>query len=101
MSPCHGVHPSSRLFITAVPRVSVISSERTPMSPRVGTWNSSRARPEPWLIIFTILPLRIAIFSRTTPMYASGTSSTNSSSGSWRVPSSSRVTTSGFEMESS
>ncbi len=54
--------------MTAVPRVSVRSSVRMPMSPRVGTWNSRRTRPEPWFTIFVILPLRSAIFSSTTPM---------------------------------
>ena len=34
ISPCHSTQPSSRLFITAVPRVSVSSSVRTPISPR-------------------------------------------------------------------
>ena len=68
ISPCHSTQPSSRLFITAVPRVSVSSSVRMPMSPRVGTWNSRRTRPEPWFTIFVILPLRSAIFSSTTPM---------------------------------
>ncbi len=68
ISPCHSTQPSSRPFITAVPRVSVMSSVRTPMRPRVGTWNSRRTRPEPWFTIFVILPLRMDIFSSTTPM---------------------------------
>ena len=57
--------------MTAVPRVSVSSSVRMPMRPRVGTWNSRRTRPEPWFTIFDIFPLRRAIFSSTTPMYVS------------------------------
>ena len=56
----------------AVPRVSVSSSLRRPISPREGMWNSSRTRPEPWLTIFVILPLRSASFSITTPMNVSG-----------------------------
>ena len=43
-----------------MPRVSVRISLRRPIRPRVGTWNSSRTRPEPWLTILIILPLRIA-----------------------------------------
>ena len=43
--------------MTAVPRVSVMSSVRMPMRPRVGTWNSRRTRPEPWLTIFDHLAL--------------------------------------------
>ena len=84
--------------MTAVPRVSVRSSVRMPIRPRVGTWNSRRTRPEPWFTIFDILPLRRAIFSSTTPMYVSGRSMLNSSSGSLRTPSSTWVMTSGFEI---
>ena len=43
--------------MTAVPRVSVMSSVRMPIRPRVGTWNSRRTRPEPWFTIFDHLAL--------------------------------------------
>ena len=51
----------------AVPLVSVSISLRRPISPREGTRNSRRTRPEPWLTIFSILPLRVPSFSITTP----------------------------------
>ncbi len=80
-----------------VPRVSVRNSERKPISPREGTRNSIRTRPEPWLIIFVIRPLRTPICWVTTPMYSSGQSITSCSIGSRSGPSSTRrVITSGL-----
>ena len=70
----------------AVPRVSVRISLRSPISPREGTWNSSRTRPEPWFTILAILPLRAPSFSITTPRNASGQSITSSSTGSCTLP---------------
>ena len=70
----------------AVPRVSVRISLRSPISPREGTWNSRRTRPEPWFTILVILPLRAPSFSITTPRNVSGQSITSSSSGSCTLP---------------
>ena len=87
--------------MTAVPRVSVRTSVRMPMRPRVGTMKSSRTRPDPWFTILAISPRRSAIFSIITPVKASGMSMETSSNGSWRTPSTIRVMTSGLETASS
>ena len=73
-----------------MPRVSVRNSERKPISPRDGMRNSIRTRPEPWLIIFIIRPLRAPSFWVTTPMNSSGQSITRCSIGSRSLPSSIR-----------
>ncbi len=78
-----------------VPRVSVSISLRRPMMPRLGTRNSMRTRPEPWLCILVISPLRGPSFSMTTPVYSSGTSMVTCSTGSMRTPSTVLVTISG------
>src|ERR1700735_2570909 len=81
--------------MTMVPRVSVNISERSRMMPRLGTRNSMRTRPEPWLCILVISPLRGPSFSITTPVNCSGTSMVRCSTGSMRTPSTTRVTISG------
>jgi hypothetical protein len=44
-----------------VPRVSVRNSVRKPIRPRLGTRNSIRTQPVPWLVICSMRPLRVAI----------------------------------------
>ena len=78
-----------------VPRVSVRNWVRKPISPRAGTVKSSRTQPVPWLVMFSIRPLRTASSEVTAPRYSSGTSTVSRSTGSCSVPSTSRVTTSG------
>ena len=48
----------------------------------MGTRNSMRTRPEPWLVIFTISPLRGPSRSMTMPTKFSGTSMVRCSTGS-------------------
>ena len=52
------------------------------MSPRLGTVNSMRTRPKPWLCMLVIVPLRMPSFSITTPTNSSGTSMVRFSTGS-------------------
>ena len=68
MVPCHTPQRRKSVFKSPVPLVSVRNSERKPMSPRDGTRNSMRTRPEPWLTIFIIRPLRAPSIWVTTPM---------------------------------
>ena len=56
---------------------------RKPIRPRVGTRNSSRTQPVPWLTMFSIRPLRRASSCVTTPRKSSGTSIESRSIGSW------------------
>src|SRR5436190_556636 len=60
-----------------------------------------RAQPVPWLTICCIRPLRRASSWVTTPMYSSGTSMATRSTGSFFLPSISRVKTSGLPTVSS
>ena len=74
---------------------------RKPISPRVGTRNSSRTQPVPWLTMFSMRPLRRASIWVTTPRKSSGTSIESRSIGSCSSPSTSRVTTCGLPTVSS
>ena len=58
-----GCHLWKRWFMIPVPRVSVRNCDRNPMSPRVGTRNSMRTRPLPWLTILDMIPLRVPIWA--------------------------------------
>ena len=80
-----------------VPRVSVRNCDRNPISPRAGMRNSRRTRPLPWFTIFVITPLRVPVCAMTTPWKSSGTSMTNSSTGSTSTWSIVLVTISGRE----
>ena len=75
------------------PRVSVRNSVRKPISPRVGTRNSTRTQPVPWLTMFSMRPLRSASIWVTTPRKSSGMSIESRSIGSCTSPSTTRVTT--------
>ena len=55
----------------------------------------------PWLIICSMRPLRRASICVITPTYSSGTSIVMRSTGSWRLPSISRMTTCGLPTVSS
>ena len=83
------------------PRVSVRNSVRKPISPRVGTRNSRRTQPVPWLTMFSMRPLRSASICVTTPRKSSGMSIARRSIGSCSAPSTSRVTTWGLPTVSS
>ena len=74
---------------------------RKPIRPRVGTRNSSRTQPVPWLTMFSMRPLRRASSWVTTPRKSSGTSIESRSIGSCTTPSTSRVTTCGLPTVSS
>ena len=60
-----------------------------------------RTQPVPWLTICSIRPLRRAINWVMTPTYSSGASTLMRSTGSWVLPSISRVTTCGLPTVSS
>ena len=57
-----------------VPRVWVRNSVRKPMRPRDGTIHSMRTQPEPWLVIVSMRPLRVAISWVMAPRCSSGES---------------------------
>ena len=84
-----------------MPRVSVRNSVRNPISPRAGTRYSIRTQPVPWLTICSRRPLRSASSCVTTPTYSSGMSIARRSTGSWSLPSISRVRTCGWPTVSS
>ena len=86
--------------MTAVPRVNVKSSPRSPKIARVGIVYSSR-RDSPTLIMFDIAALRRPSDSITAPEYSSGTSTTTYSTGSQRLPSRSMTITCGLETATS
>ena len=86
---------------TPVPRVSVRNSVRKPISPRAGMRYSRRTQPSPWLTIVTIRPLRSASNWVTVPRCSSGMSIVTRSTGSQRLPSMMRVTTTGLPTVSS
>ncbi len=60
-----------------------------------------RTQPVPWLVICSMRPLRVAISSVIVPRYSSGASMVSRSTGSWTLPSISRVTTWGLPTVSS
>ena len=74
---------------------------RKPIRPRAGTRYSIRAQPVPWLTICCMRPLRSASSCVTTPTKSSGTSIATRSTGSCRLPSISRTSTSGLPIVSS
>ena len=74
-----------------MPRVSVRNSVRKPIRPRAGTRYSIRTQPVEWLTICSIRPLRPASSWVTEPTCSSGTSIASRSTGSWTLPSTSRV----------
>src|SRR5437764_770917 len=84
-----------------VPRVSVRNSVRKPINPRAGTRYSIRTQPVPWLTSCSSVPFRNASSCVITPMYSSGASIANRSTGSCTLPSISRVTTCGLPTVSS
>ena len=89
-SPAHGVQPAWCVWSSAVPRVSVSRSQRKPMSPRAGASQVMIVRPGSPLRRSMTRPLRGASAWVTVPTCSSGTSHTPRSSGSWRLPSTSR-----------
>ena len=101
MGPAHGAVPAEIEFAMPVPRVSVMKRVRKPMRPRAGTLNSMRTQPVPWFAIVSIVPLRDAMSCVIAPRCSSGTSIVMCSSGSWRTPSTCRVTTCGLPTVSS
>src|SRR6218665_3641077 len=58
--PAQASYPCEMAFAIPVPRVVVRNSVRKPMRPRLGTMNSMRTHPVPWLDMFSIRPLRAA-----------------------------------------
>ena len=84
-----------------MPRVSVRNSVRNPIRPRAGTRYSIRTQPVEWLTICSIRPLRPASSWVTEPTCSSGTSIARRSTGSWTLPSTSRVRTRGWPAVSS
>ena len=74
---------------------------RNPISPREGTRNSIRIHPVPWLVICSIRPFRAARSWVIVPRNSSGVSMVSRSTGSWSLPSISRVTTWGLPTVSS
>ena len=94
-SPTHGIQPAWCWCTSAVPRVAVINSERSPSSPRAGASTVTMVRPAPPGRRSVTLPLRGATDWVTVPTWSSGTSITARSTGSWGTPSISRRITSG------
>ena len=74
---------------------------RKPISARAGTTYSSRTHPVPWLVMSCKRAFRPPSSCVTAPVCSSGTSMVSRSVGSWRWPSTSRVSTSGLPTVSS
>ena len=90
-----GRQPRCRVWSSAVPRVAVSSWTAKPSRPRAGASKLTIVRPGSPGRRSSTVPFRGARAWVTVPTCSSGTSTTPSSTGSWRLPSISRVTTSG------
>ncbi|CAM5463012.1 hypothetical protein SCALM49S_03422 [Streptomyces californicus] len=100
-SPNHGSWPSKMECAMPVPRVWVRNSVRKPMRPRDGTIHSMRTQPEPWFVMVSMRPLRVAMSWVMAPRCSSGESIVMRSMGSYVLPSICLVTTSGLPTVSS